>query len=127
EIRLVDPDDYGPRFYVSSMRSYEELGRAYSELVLPKLVVTPPIRELADRLTAGALDRRDEAERLYNWVSRNIRYVALEFGRGSIIPHEAGSVLARGYGDCKDHAVLLMTLLKARGVNSEIVLIDSGR
>jgi hypothetical protein len=58
-------------------------------------------------------------------VSRNIRYVALEFGQSAIIPHDAGSVLARRYGDCKDHSVLLMALLKAKGIESEIVLIDA--
>ena len=108
------------------MKNYEELGRAYSDLVSPTLVVTPSIQALANEVTAGIADRREQSQRLYNWVSRNIRYVALEFGRGSIVPHDAGSVLGRGYGDCKDHLVLLAALLKAKGIESEIVLIDSG-
>lgn len=122
---LIDPDDHEPRLYVSSMRTYEELGRAYAELALPKIAATPAIDALARDLTAGVTDKREQAQRLYNWVSRNIRYVALEFGQSSIIPHDAASVLERRYGDCKDHSVLLMALLKARGIESEIVLIDA--
>ena len=71
------------------------LGRAYRELALPKVAVTPAIEALAPALTVGIGDRREQAQRLYKWVSRNIRYVALEFGMGSIIPHDAGSVLDR--------------------------------
>ena len=123
---LIDPDDSGPRLYMSSMRSYDELGRAYADLVLPKTAVTPAIRKLADEVTAGISDRREQAQRLYNWVSRNIRYVALSFGARAIIPSDADSVLGLGYGDCKDHAVLLMALLRTKGIESEIVLIDSG-
>lgn len=122
---LIDPDDHGPRLYVSSMRSYEELGRAYAELALPKIAVTPAIESLARDLTMGVTERREQAQRLYNWVSRNIRYVALEFGQSAIVPHDADSVLDRRYGDCKDHSVLLMALLKAIGIESEIVLIDA--
>lgn len=123
---FIDPDDHGPRLYLSSLRSYEELGRAYAELALSKVVVTPSIQELADDLTAGVSDRREQAQRIYNWVSRNIRYIALSFGDRAIIPNDAASVLEVGYGDCKDHSVLLMALLKAKGIDSEIVLIDSG-
>ena len=126
ELRLIDPDDVGPRVHISSLKSYEELGRVYGELVSPKIAVTPAIEASARDVTAGAPDRRAQAERIYNWVSRNIRYVALEFGAGGIIPHDAGSVLTRGYGDCKDHAVLLVALLKAIRIESEIVLIDAG-
>ena len=122
---LIDPDEQGPQVYMSSLKSYDELGRAYADLVLPKIAVTPAIEALANDVTAGTADRREQAQRLYNWVSRNIRYVALEFGMGSIIPHDAGSVLGRFYGDCKDHSVLLVALLKAKGIESEVVLIDA--
>ena len=122
----IDPDHYGQRLFISSLKSYEELGRVYAEVALPKVAVTPAIQELADELTAGITEKREQARRLYEWVSRNIRFVALEFGASSIIPHEAGSVLERGYGDCKDHSVLLMALLKAKGIASELVLIDTG-
>ena len=66
ELRLVDPDDVGPRVHISSLKSYEELGRVYGELVSPKIAVTPAIEMLARDVTASAQDRRAQAERIYN-------------------------------------------------------------
>ena len=59
-------------------------------------------------------------------MSRNIRYVAVFFGHDAIIPHEATAVYEAGYGDCKDHSALLVTLLKAKGIDSQITLINFG-
>jgi hypothetical protein len=52
--------------------------------------------------------------------------VAVDIGNGGIVPHDADSVLANAYGDCKDHAVLFSALLKAKGIPSETVLINLG-
>jgi hypothetical protein len=41
-------------------------------------------------------------------------------------PHDAEAVMANGYGDCKDHAVLLHALLAAKGIASEMALINLG-
>jgi len=65
------------------------------------------------------------ARTLYEWVSTNVRYVAVNLGLGAVEPHTAESVLSARYGDCKDHVVLLMALLKARDIDSEPVLINS--
>jgi transglutaminase-like putative cysteine protease len=64
--------------------------------------------------------------RSIQWVSKNIRYVAIDIGNSGIVPHDADSVLANAYGDCKDHAVLYSALLKAKGIQSETVLINLG-
>jgi hypothetical protein len=81
---------------------------------------------LADEITAGTSDRREQAHRIYDWVSKHIRYVAVFLGNGGYEPHEAIKILENGYGDCKDHVGLLETLLKAKGIASVPVLIDSG-
>jgi len=91
-----------------------------------KAAVTPRIQALADEITAGISDRRDQAHRIYDWVSKHIRYVAVFLGNGGYEPHEAIKILENGYGDCKDHVVLLEALLKAKGIASLPVLIDSG-
>jgi hypothetical protein len=62
---------------------------------------------------------------LYEYVSRNIRYVSLSFGLGRMQPHAASEVLANGYGDCKDKNTLLAALLDAEGIPLDFVLIGS--
>ncbi len=87
--------------------------------------VTPQIQTIADKIAKGASGHRAQAQKLYEWVSSHIRYVGVELGAGAMIPHAAQTVLTNGYGDCKDHVTLLGALLKAEGIDSEAVLIDS--
>jgi transglutaminase-like putative cysteine protease len=115
-----------PRVFVSSFPSYEAFAAAYAGLLAPKAVVTPDIQALADRLTAGAPTRMEAAERLYDWVSLNVRYVAVYLGTGALEPHDAATVLARGWGDCKDHTMLFHALLAAKGIKAEPVMINLG-
>ena len=54
----------------------------------------------------------------------HVRYVAIKFGQGGIVPHSADHVLLDAYGDCKDHAVLFAAMLRAKGIDSNLVLIN---
>ena len=118
--------DRGPRFSISTFARYEDLVAAYAPLALPKLAVTPKIQQQADAITVGVSDPRERAHRIYDWVSRHIRYVAIEFGAGGIVPHDADTVLTNAYGDCKDHAALFLALLKAKGIEGDLVIINGG-
>jgi hypothetical protein len=60
---------------------------------------------------------------LYEYVVKNTRYVALEFGIHGYKPYRVDRVLARRFGDCKDKASLLHALLEVSGVDSRIVLL----
>ena len=125
EIAAVSPIDHEPRFFLSSFKSYVDLGRAYADLAQPKIVVTDKVKAIANEATAGLTDRRAQAAKLYEWVVKHVRYVAVELGRGTFVPHDVDTILANGYGDCKDHDVLLQALLKAKGIAAKSVLISS--
>jgi hypothetical protein len=118
--------DRAPRVYISTFSDYDEFGAAYADVAAPKMAVTPEIQELADRLTAGISDGREQAKVLYDWVSRNVVYVARFLDKGRIVPREAGIVLNDRSGDCKDHAVLFGALLRAKGIDSHLVMVNLG-
>jgi len=118
------PLDRYDRVLVSTFPDWQTLSRTYAAMAMPKVQVTPEIQAKADEITKGASSKREEAERLYNWVATEVRYVALFLGMGGIEPHESGQILANRYGDCKDKAVLYSALLKARGIDSELVVIN---
>nr|WP_083654678.1 DUF3857 domain-containing protein [Burkholderia sp. SRS-W-2-2016] len=86
----------------------------------------PSIVQLAQALTAGLTDPRDQARALYDWVRLNIRYVALFLGETAAIPHRAADILRNRYGDCKDQVALYGALLAALGIRSEPVLLNLG-
>ena len=117
--------DHGLRVFASSAPTFDAMAAGYAPLIASKIVVTPGILAKANDITAGVGDRREQARKLYEWVSAHIRYVALIFGDGGLVPHAADAILANGYGDCKDHAVLYSALLKAKGISAEPVVINA--
>ena len=126
EIRAVAPVDRDPVLLISTFKSYEELGLAYAAAALSKAVVTPEIAALADEITKGIEDRRQQAAAIDAWMKANIRYVAVYLSFGRVVPNDAASVLTNKFGDCKDKVTLMAALLAAKGIASEAVLINFG-
>lgn len=118
--------DYSPRVAVSTFPDYPSFAADYRAMIAGRDAVTPEIQALADSLTQGVDAPREQVRSLYEWVAENIRYVAIHVGRGGWVPHAAGEVLERRYGDCKDHVTLLSALLKAKGIDSSPVLLNAG-
>lgn len=136
EPHQIANSDYAPRIHISTFANQAEFAKVYEERIASKSAVTPEVQKLADEITKGldkkiatdpSLDlKKEQARALYNWVTRNIRYVAIYLGDGGIIPHDANSIIRNRYGDCKDHNALLIALLSAKGINATSALINSG-
>jgi transglutaminase-like putative cysteine protease len=124
----VEPDavadaDEEPHLAISTFAGYDVVARAYAERFKDKSEVTSDIQSLADSVTSGITDKREEARALYEWVSSHIAYVGIVLGAGGFTPHDAAQVLETKYGDCKDHVMLLQALLSAKGIGSSPALI----
>jgi len=117
--------DRGAYVAYSSQRSWDALGQKLLQGAAPTSVLTPELKHLADNITQGITDRREQARAIFDWVSTNIRYLAIFLGSGGYVPHEAGSVLANKFGDCKDHATLMRALLAAKGIAADYVFISA--
>ena len=127
ERNAVSSSDFQPMFAATSLPNLEALGAIYHQQSLDRAVVTADIQKLAATIVG---DRKgiDAAQAIYNWVAGNIRYVAIYLDQNDgWVPHEASLVLARGYGDCKDHVVIMQALLAAVGIESQPAIIDWGR
>lgn len=60
-------------------------------------------------------DKSTDLEKLktiFNWVQKNIKYVAFESGYEGFIPREAAEVFVRKFGDCKDMASIICEMAK---------------
>ncbi|MFM0240224.1 DUF3857 domain-containing transglutaminase family protein [Paraburkholderia phytofirmans] len=117
---------YGDRLMVSTFPNYAAFAANYRESAVDPSAHDAAVTRLAQQLTAHDRTSRDKAKTLYDWVRRNVRYVAINVGRGAVVPHGASAVLANRYGDCKDHVALYGALLDAAGVRNEPALISSG-
>ncbi|MCA1366214.1 DUF3857 domain-containing transglutaminase family protein [Bradyrhizobium sp. BRP14] len=74
-----------------------------------------------ERRHAALEDRLIVALRL---IQDEIRYVSLSIGAGSYVPRRPEAVLASGFGDCKDKALLLVSALRRLGIEAEAALTD---
>jgi hypothetical protein len=117
---------YGDRLMVSTFPDYAAFAATYRESATDAGARDAAVVRLAQQLTAHDRTPRDKAKTLYDWVRRNVRYVAINVGRGAVVPHSASAVLANRYGDCKDHVALYGALLDAAGVRNEPALISNG-
>lgn len=88
--------------------------------------VTPELEATVKEVLAGVPnDPEAKARALYEYACRSIQYCAIEIGYGGWIPHDAPTVQKGRYGDCKDKANYLHTLLRVAGISSAPTLIYS--
>ncbi|MFM0213664.1 DUF3857 and transglutaminase domain-containing protein [Paraburkholderia sediminicola] len=117
---------YGDRLMVSTFPDYAAFAASYRASAADPNARDATVTHLAQNLTARDHTPHDKAKTLYDWVRRNVRYVAIYVGRDSVVPHSASAILANRYGDCKDHVALYGALLDAVGIRNEPALISSG-
>ena len=122
----VSYTDYAPSLTFSTFETPIEFGHLLEKLYKPKLKVTPKVQQLAEEITAGMTDQKEQARAIYNWVNKNIRYIALFLGDGGLVPHDAESILNNRYGDCKDHNVLLIAMLAVKGIHAITAPVNLG-
>ena len=103
----------------SAQRSWNDLAGWYGRLAATRLAPTPEIRAKVQELKS--------IRALAKFAQKDVRYVAIEIGIGGYQPHAAGDVFRNRYGDCKDKATLLKTMLKEIGVDSHYVLVNTTR
>jgi len=82
------------------------------------------VRRLAEKLTAGKKTRDEKLQALFEFVADDIRYVNFVSGEWWL-PNRPQELLARRQGDCDDKAMLLITLLKASGIEATEVLVQT--
>jgi hypothetical protein len=107
--------------------SWAAIGTWYKGLTEQRRVTTPEISEAARRVTAGKVGFDAQVRAIANFLQRDVRYVAISIGIGGYQPHFANDVFRHKYGDCKDKAALMSTMLKELGYRSEMVLVDTER
>jgi hypothetical protein len=120
---VVNYDPKGP----TAVQSWEEAGRVYHPLFTTAEKPGTEISAQVEKLSTGKSDVLSKVDALYTYVSREIRYVAVEIGIGGYQPHPAPDVYKYKYGDCKDKATLLLTMLNDAGLRGYPALVGTRR
>ena len=110
---------------VSSLGTWDTVASWFWGLQQPQAKSTKAIQATVTELLAGKKTDDDKARAIYDWVANRTRYVGLEFGLSAYRPHAASEVHDKRYGDCKDKANLLITMLGLAGIKANPVLLHA--
>ncbi len=121
------PTDLAPRPYIafSTGKSWQDLAAKFVTIVERQIAATP-LAEEAKQAAGNETTRAGKIAAVLAYVQKHVRYAGVELGEGSIIPRTPGSVLQNRYGDCKDKATLVVSLLRANGIPANVVLLRAG-
>jgi hypothetical protein len=121
-VEPLEPNARGP-----SLGSWQDVGLWYSNLNRDRGDSSPELTQKVVELTTAEPTLLGKIRALAGFVQEEVRYVAIELGIGGYQPHPASAVFANRFGDCKDKATLLSAMLKAIGVDSYYLLINTER
>jgi Domain of Unknown Function with PDB structure (DUF3857)/Transglutaminase-like superfamily len=107
--------------------NWQQMGNWYLNLTNGRLDSSQEIKAKVATLTASAPTQLAKMRALAEFMQHDIRYVGIELGIGGWQPHPAAEVFSHRYGDCKDKATLMATMLRELGIESDYVVINTER
>ena len=125
EQNMPPMSDLSNRVAISTVGSWDGLAKWYWGLSGKQYGTSAAMDKEIGELTKGLTTNDEKIRAIYDYVSMNIRYVGIEFGIEGYKPHKAEDIFKNKYGDCKDHATLLIAMLRHVGVTAYPVLVDT--
>lgn len=120
--------DIGPVVQVSTLTSWSDVATWYRDLSSSKTEDEFEVKQVFSTLFpdgAAKLSDREKAVRIYNYITKNIRYSSVSFRQGAYVPQKASVTINTRLGDCKDLSSLFVALAKLAGLKANLVLVDT--
>lgn len=98
----------------------------YSSLVKNVNATTDPtLQNTVNEVVRGANTDTEKSKRIFEWVQKNIKYIAFEDGLGGFVPREAKDIMLKKYGDCKDMSSITVEMHRAAGIPAYLTWIGT--
>ncbi|MBI5486694.1 MAG: DUF3857 domain-containing transglutaminase family protein [Deltaproteobacteria bacterium] len=111
--------DYLPKVVMATVPDWREKSRWFFQANEGQFAADDNVRAAAERITAGLRTDEERVAALNRWVAMNVRYRGLSVGREEGYTMHAGTMtLEQLAGVCKDKAGMLVTLLRAIGLEA---------
>jgi len=110
-----------------SYRDWAEFGSWYTQLATGVRDVNPGLQQKVQELAPANLPLLERIKSLAQFAQHDVRYVEISIGKGGWRPHNATDIFTHRYGDCKDKATVLSSMLTQIGVKSYYVLVNTER
>jgi transglutaminase-like putative cysteine protease len=88
---------------------------------------TPLSNELTQKINLWrrTANKQEQVLSVLQFLQDEVRYLGIEIGENSHQPSDPSAVFQRRFGDCKDKALLFVTILRALGVEAYPVLVNT--
>lgn len=100
---------------INVMSSLDDLHKWYYGFI-SDLEIDESVKELSNSIVNQTDSSLEKMRKIFYWVQSNIKYIAFEQGMRGFIPHDAGYVCQKKYGDCKDMSSILVGLLRSQNI-----------
>ncbi len=123
ETRQASSSDDAPKVVLATVESWESKSRWFFDVNEGQFEVTPAVQAKVDEIfeEAGLTNASEEekADALVHWVAQNIRYSGQTMGEGEgFTLHSGEMIFEQRSGVCKDIAGMLITMMRAAGMDS---------
>jgi len=121
------PESYALWGFVeaTSWKSWSDIGA----VIQPHYEISAPLPDqylkMTDEIARTYPDPDDRITEVLRIVQDQIRYVGIEIGSGGYVPRQPDIVVERGYGDCKDKALLMVAMLRHLGIEAAVALVNT--
>ena len=115
-----------PHAVIGNGSAWADVAQHYAKIV-DRQIGDAPYVEIARNIVGDEPSRMAIVQKLLEAVQKRVRYVGVEFGESSIVPHSPQETLKVRYGDCKDQSALLVALLRSLGHEAHVALLRTGR
>lgn len=112
---------------INFVSNLDDLHNWYKENIQQVLNEVPneELVSITNELIASKSTEFEKVKAIYYWVQDNIKYIAFEEGMGGFVPRFPSEVCSKRFGDCKDMATLIHTMLKIAKIPSYLTWIGS--
>jgi hypothetical protein len=110
-----------------SYSTWGDFGVWYNQLTAGMRDPSPALQQKVLELAPASMPLLDRIKALARFAQRDVRYAAIEIGIGGFQPHPASVTFSNRYGDCKDKATVLSSMLAQIGVKSYYIPIHTDR
>jgi transglutaminase-like putative cysteine protease len=123
------PGSYNPYPWIewSDFGSWGEVARWAERLYPVPATLSPGLQAAVDGVARQAASDDERVVAVLRLVQQQVRYLGVEIGAGTHAPGAPDVVWARRWGDCKEKALLMVTMLRALGIEASPALVNTDR
>lgn len=117
-------DPYG-RIYFSGLTTWNQAANWALPFYEKVIIANAEVTRIAEGIKAENKSSSDQISAALQFVQNEIRYLGIENGLNSHMPSPVSETLQRRFGDCKDKAVLFISILKVLGITAFPALVNT--